>query len=159
MNNLKNLIRNNKINLSLAIIGIIIVVYSLLKKNDTVTTYNTQHSEITIIELRQNNDINYLLVIGLMLVLISLSLLILKYYSNNNFINEKDTLTPRENEILDLIQKGYSNKDIAMELFISVSTVKTHINNIFKKKKVAKRKDLLQRTTEFTSTNTNIHPS
>ena len=158
MNTLKNLIYNDKINLSLATIGIIMVVYSFFKKNNTVTTYNTQHSEITIIELRQNNNINYLLLIGLILIIISFLLLIFKYYSNHNIINEKDALTPRENEILDLIQKGYSNKDIAKELFISVSTVKTHINNIFKKKKVAKRKDLLQKTTEITSTNTNIHP-
>lgn len=40
-------------------------------------------------------------------------------------------LTSREIEILQLIGKGASNRDIATELFISESTVKSHITNIF----------------------------
>lgn len=42
-------------------------------------------------------------------------------------------LTPRELEVLTLIVKGRSNKDIAITLSISEATVKTHINNIFSK--------------------------
>jgi len=42
-------------------------------------------------------------------------------------------LTSRELEVLTLIVKGRSNKDIAITLSISEATVKTHINNIFSK--------------------------
>lgn len=42
-------------------------------------------------------------------------------------------LTDREREIVKLIAKEYSNKDIAEELFISERTVETHRKNIFKK--------------------------
>lgn len=42
-------------------------------------------------------------------------------------------LTSRELEVLTLIVKGLSNKDIAMALSISEGTVKTHVNNIFSK--------------------------
>jgi two-component system NarL family response regulator len=42
-------------------------------------------------------------------------------------------LTARELEVLTLIVKGRSNKDIAITLSISEATVKTHINNIFSK--------------------------
>lgn len=44
-----------------------------------------------------------------------------------------NTLSVREKEVLNLIPKGYSNKDIAKTLFISEKTVKTHLYNVYKK--------------------------
>jgi DNA-binding NarL/FixJ family response regulator len=44
-----------------------------------------------------------------------------------------ETLTEREIEVLRLISKGSANKEIAVELNISNSTVKTHIASIFQK--------------------------
>jgi len=45
-----------------------------------------------------------------------------------------------------LILQGKSNKEIANELFISLSTVKTHITNIYNKLKVSSRQELLRKT-------------
>jgi len=42
-------------------------------------------------------------------------------------------LTERELEILRLIARGRSNREIAAELFLSEGTVKTHVNRIFRK--------------------------
>lgn len=42
-------------------------------------------------------------------------------------------LTPREVEVLTLIARGRSNKEIAVDLHISVKTVKTHVSNILGK--------------------------
>ena len=42
-------------------------------------------------------------------------------------------LTTREMEILDLICKEYSNKEISEKLFISVSTIETHRSSMFGK--------------------------
>ena len=42
-------------------------------------------------------------------------------------------LTPRECEVLKLIAKGYSNSEIAEELFISKHTVKNQVSNIYRK--------------------------
>ena len=53
--------------------------------------------------------------------------------SNLNNPDEGRLLTGREREILKLITKEYSNKQIAEELFISERTVETHRKNIFKK--------------------------
>lgn len=44
-----------------------------------------------------------------------------------------DNLTARELEILHLIAKGYSNQEIADELFITLKTVKTHVSNVLSK--------------------------
>ena len=52
-------------------------------------------------------------------------------------------LTPRETEILRLIVLGRSNKDLAAQLFISIGTVKKHIENIMAKAGVSRRTELV----------------
>jgi LuxR family maltose regulon positive regulatory protein len=42
-------------------------------------------------------------------------------------------LSERELEVLRLIQAGYNNQEIAEQLVIAVSTVKTHLNNLYGK--------------------------
>ncbi len=44
-----------------------------------------------------------------------------------------EKLTERETEVLRLIAKGLSNKDIAMQLVVSEKTVKTHVSNVLAK--------------------------
>ena len=51
----------------------------------------------------------------------------------------KEELTPREHEVLSILTKGCTNKEIAQDLFISEKTVKTHLNSIFRKLKVTRR--------------------
>lgn len=46
---------------------------------------------------------------------------------------DRFNITPREDEVLSLIGEGLSNTEIASKLFVSVPTVKTHINAIFAK--------------------------
>lgn len=50
-----------------------------------------------------------------------------------------DSLTPRELDVLQLMVKGLSNKEIAEQLFISDKTVKIHVSNILKKLGVKSR--------------------
>lgn len=54
-------------------------------------------------------------------------------------------LSRQERNIQSLILEGKTNKEIANELFISLSTVKTHITNIYNKLKVSNRQELLRR--------------
>ena len=54
----------------------------------------------------------------------------------------KEQLTKQEQNVLDLILNNKTNKDIAEELFVSVSTVKTHVNNVYKKLNVNSRDEL-----------------
>lgn len=48
-------------------------------------------------------------------------------------------LSPREGEVLQLVAKGATNKEIADSLFISENTVKTHLQNILEKLHLANR--------------------
>jgi DNA-binding CsgD family transcriptional regulator len=57
--------------------------------------------------------------------------------------HEQFQLSRREGEILDLLLKGRSNKDIERKLFISHHTVRNHIHNIYQKLNVSSRLQLL----------------
>jgi NarL family two-component system response regulator LiaR len=50
-----------------------------------------------------------------------------------------EPLTERETEVLKLLARGKANKQIARELFVAVSTVKTHVNNLYRKLGVGSR--------------------
>ncbi len=56
---------------------------------------------------------------------------------------KKYEISPRERDVLLLILEGCNNKEICGKLFISLSTVKTHISNIFQKLKVESRFELI----------------
>jgi len=58
---------------------------------------------------------------------------------------EELRLTPKEKEILDLLIKGYSYKEIASTIFISVETLNSHIKNIYRKLNVHSRSELAAR--------------
>jgi DNA-binding NarL/FixJ family response regulator len=51
-------------------------------------------------------------------------------------------LTARELEIVDLLDAGLSNKEIASRLFIEVATVKNHVHNILEKLRVRRRSEV-----------------
>ena len=53
--------------------------------------------------------------------------------------NLLDALTQREEEVLELLTQGITYKGVATKLFISETTVKTHVNNIFQKLQVNDR--------------------
>lgn len=54
------------------------------------------------------------------------------------------SITRRELEILDLIAKGMSNREIAEKLFVSESTVKTHSSRLFDKLSAKRRTQAVQ---------------
>jgi two-component system nitrate/nitrite response regulator NarL len=54
-------------------------------------------------------------------------------------------LTPREREVLDLVEQGLSNKQIARRLCIEVRTVKNHVHHVLEKYQVHRRADAVER--------------
>ena len=70
--------------------------------------------------------------------------LLLRLKKNSKSLPILEKLTPQEQKIVDQIKQGKSNKEIAAFLFVSHSTVKTHINNLYKKLNVSSREDILE---------------
>src|SRR6188768_4347819 len=69
---------------------------------------------------------------------------------NENFVLDTSLvsqleLTKRELEILSLLAQGHSNQEIAAKLFVSLSTVKTHIQNLFEKLDVKRRTQAVEK--------------
>lgn len=62
-----------------------------------------------------------------------------KSYKKLISLGESSDLTQREVEILQLIAEGHTNREIAEHFFISLNTVKTHIQNIYSKLGVKRR--------------------
>ena len=52
-----------------------------------------------------------------------------------------DAITPREKEVLNLLEKKCSNREIAEHLVVELGTVKNHVHNILKKLEVRDRRE------------------
>ncbi|MCC6385494.1 MAG: response regulator transcription factor [Bacteroidia bacterium] len=68
------------------------------------------------------------------------------FQNRNNVSAASELLTARENEILDLLAKGYRNKEIADKLSLSTNTIRTHIYHIYDKLHVQTRVEALNKT-------------
>ena len=55
---------------------------------------------------------------------------------------ELDRLSPREREVMRLIARGYTYKEVAKELFLSVKTVETHVSSVLRKLQLSNRHEL-----------------
>lgn len=54
-------------------------------------------------------------------------------------------LSERELEVLELVSKGLSNKEIASQLFVSINTVKTHLQKVYEKMEVHRRTQAVEK--------------
>jgi DNA-binding NarL/FixJ family response regulator len=65
-----------------------------------------------------------------------------------SFDPDLDQLTRREREVLRLIARGYTYKEIARELFISVKTVESHVSSVLRKLQLSTRHQLTRWASE-----------
>ncbi|MBO0321614.1 response regulator transcription factor [Muricauda sp. CAU 1633] len=89
--------------------------------------------------------LKYLLQVALILSLLA-NVYLLTFRKLNIRVRAKslrEKLTPQEQKIVQHILQEKSNKEIATELFVSLSTVKTHINNLYKKLEVSSREEIV----------------
>ncbi|TKB97711.1 LuxR C-terminal-related transcriptional regulator [Pedobacter cryophilus] len=89
-------------------------------------------------------------------ILMNKNKLLTSYLYNNLLLNENDkeivdrnpellaSLTEREYTVLELIAKGFKDQEIAEQLFVSVSTVKSHKQKIYKKLEISNKSQATQ---------------
>ncbi len=94
----------------------------------------------------QVNYLNSLLIIPFIVLIFSFGI-VLGHSRHPELILKTDdyNLSSREKEIIQLITKGKKNKEIAETLFVELSTIKSHINNIYKKIRVKNRRELVRK--------------
>ena len=88
------------------------------------------------------------LLLALLLLSISLNVYFVFKQRNTSRNLQNDSLaklTEQEHNIVQQILENKTNKEIAAAMFISISTVKTHINNVYKKLEVSSRDEIKQR--------------
>tara|TARA_R110002072_G_scaffold43982_8_gene123345 strand:+ start:426 stop:839 length:414 start_codon:yes stop_codon:yes gene_type:complete len=64
-------------------------------------------------------------------------------------LKEQSILSSREQEVLQAMANGMSNKEIAKHLFLSENTIKTHASNLYFKLDVKRRTQAIQRAREM----------
>ena len=69
-------------------------------------------------------------------------------YMSDQTISE-NILSKKEQEVLELISKGLTTKEIALQLFVSSRTIETHRSNIIKKLEVKNTAELIKKATKL----------
>ncbi|MDW3194293.1 MAG: helix-turn-helix transcriptional regulator [Cytophagales bacterium] len=97
----------------------------------------------------QINYLNSLFLVPFILIVLSLGMLIEQNKSKESLRKiETFELTPKEVEVATLMLEEKKNKEIADELFVELSTIKTHINAIYKKIGVKNRNELIRKISD-----------
>ena len=110
--------------------------------------YAYLENKIALLHLSEvNQKYQYSLLWNLLAMILIIGLCVYLFYLRKK-ISVQSTfpmpqLSKQEQVIKALILEGKTNKEIANQLYISISTVKTHISNLYKKLGVSSRNDLL----------------
>lgn len=123
-------------NTRLFLIGLtVLIVISVLTFN--VVYFSSYYG------ISQIDYMNSLLLVPFILLIFSFGMFI-EQNKQKEKLKRIDTfnLTAKEKEVTLMILGKKKNQEIADELFVELSTIKTHINNIYKKVEVKNRKEL-----------------
>jgi len=77
----------------------------------------------------------------ILIIIVAMAIYYKREKKNNK--NPISRLTIQERKVLDLLKQGKSNKEIAEECSVSVSTIKSHVNSIYSKLDVRSRKEIM----------------
>jgi DNA-binding CsgD family transcriptional regulator len=120
---------------SILVILTILIILGML-------TFNVFHysSSYGLVEI---NNRNSLFLVPFILLVCWLGILLGTTKKDTEFeLVYQNQITDREKKVIELVSQGKKNQEIADELFNDISTIKTHLNNIYKKTGAKNRKEL-----------------
>ncbi len=110
------------------------------------STYIYLENKLTVISQKLTNKKYHMSLwvngIAIFVIIVLISFIFISKKRRNT---HSPSLSKQEQIVKHLIQSGKSNKEIANELFVSISTVKTHISNIYSKLNISNRQELLSK--------------
>ena len=122
----------------------LVILISEIERN--LKTGSSAYSDYTITAFLMMIFVNFRpLLFGILIKLILFPFEKKQIYNRKDETKDIDrfaVLSPREKEVARLAARGYSNAQIAEELFISVETVKRHMSTIFEKLEIKSRAEL-----------------
>lgn len=139
MNKIHN---SNIIKLIFFSIILLLGIYLIIKPEKNISKFNIEKVSVLVVDTKKKSNSNTNKILGVILVITSVFgyLLVSKKSAPTD---KKIKLTQQERKIYNFIINGDSNKEIASKLNVSVSTIKTHINNIYKKIGISSRTELI----------------
>lgn len=117
----------------------------------TPTPYFLQfEQQMAFLQYQQSSPVSPLMGIGVVVALILFLIVMVgrirkKVTRIDPFLEKQKQLTIQEQKIYQLLANGKANKEISNELNIEVSTVKSHLNNIYSKLGIRSRKEIYNR--------------
>jgi DNA-binding CsgD family transcriptional regulator len=114
-------------------------ITSILKRYNKDNPYGSK-----IFEEYKNQYSKVLFFLILLIFVLTGVLFAYRLYKKRMIVKISQSLSQRESSIVRLILESRTNKEIASDLNIELSTVKTHVNNIYAKLKIGNRKELLR---------------
>lgn len=123
-----------------------------LKDKNYLESYSTSLSnyilsnsyETILVKFRRWKMISIVLIVIVSMLIIYTVWSIQKRSQAKSKPSSNEQLTSKEIQVYNLISEHKTNKEIADQLFISASTVKTHVNNIYRKLGIKSRQELIQ---------------
>jgi len=129
---LSYIIKSNKV----LVILILLVTIGVLVFN--IFYYSSTYGIVEI------NNINSLFLVPFIVFVCWLGIILGKSKQTDEFdLAYRLRITEREKEVIVLILDGKKNKEISDKLFVDISTIKSHINNIYRKTGVKNRKEFI----------------
>jgi len=126
-----NIIKRNKLLVFLTMVVTIgVLVFNIFY-------YSTSYGIVEI------NNVNSLLLVPFILLVCGLGMLLGSTKKTDEVESAyQNQLSDREQQVIKLICEGKKNQDIADKLYVDITTIKSHINRIYKKTGAKSRKEL-----------------